>query len=672
MADKEVNIALRTTADTSGVHKIEGGMKILESAASKTSSSVVLSARQIDEAWRKYLDSTKNHATKDMAQISTVAQKEAKNVKGMFRSLWENLGKGAIWGIGEKLVGGISGAVSKAFGGTIDAIKSSFKFETQTTQFKTLVGSIDEARRHMQDLKELGDTPPFGLDEFAEASRALMRMTDGVLGYKKSLEMIGDVAAATGYSMSELGQAVGRMYAFIRDGQPLSRAVQQLRNMGVITPEVAQKLQDLQTAGKSNAEIWTEVEKQLLRYKGAMAETEKTGDGLVGAIQSRWDDIVRAFGKALTEDAKDGLTAVHDAAKELEESGSVEVWAKRALEVFETVKNAAAAVGKALGWIWEGSGLSDVWAVGKGMIQSVGASVTRAAAGIANGEGVLDALSAANSEGGNAFAKAAAKGHWLGKMADKGWLGSGMKWAADDNKAEAEHKVRQEEEIRERVRKEKEAEKAEKARREAEEEQRIKESLAAAQKAQEEEAARKAAEKAAEAAKQAEIKAAQEAARERERLDREAHQKRMDMLKEEIAASESRAGGWRNVAASAQSEFDRAFAMYRDPAQAASAIAEEQDYRNDLKQLHKDANRYGGKWRIDELSRLMAAGDSQGVSDTLEGWRRLKGFTPQVEAMVRASAAERTKTTAEDELRKIEHNTASLAAKVEELLAMKG
>lgn len=665
---KEIDIKLKTTADPSGVHKIEESMKGLSSVVAKTSSNVILSARQIDEAWRKYLDSTKNHATKDMAQISTVAQKEAKKVKGTFRALWENLGKGAIWGIGEKLVGGISGAVRKAFGGTIDAIKSSFKFETQTTQFKTLVGSIDEARRHMQDLKELGDTPPFSLDEFAEASRALMRMTDGVLGYKKSLEMIGDVAAATGYSMSELGQAVGRMYAFIRDGQPLSRAVQQLRNMGVITPEVAQKLQDLQTAGKSNAEIWAEVEKQLLRYKGAMAETEKTGDGLVGAIQSRWDNIVRAFGKALTEDAKDGLTAVHDAAKELEESGSIEVWAKRVLDAFDTVKTGASAVAEALGFVWDKFGFSDLTAVGDGLIKSVGAFVTRAASGIANGEGVLDALSAANSEGGNAFAKAAAKGHWLGKMADKGWLGSGMKWAADDNKSDAEHKVRQEEKVRERVRKEK----AEKARREAEEEQRIKESLAAAQKAQEEEAARKAAEKAAEDKKQAEIKAAQEAARERERLEREAHKQRMDNLRELIAAETSRGGALRSVSASAQSEFDRAFAMYRDPSFAAAQIGEEKDYQNDLARLHKDAAGFGGKWRIDELSRLMAAGDSQGITDTLTAWRRNRNFTPQIEAMVRASAAEKTKTTAEDELRKIEHNTANLAAKLQELLTMKG
>ena len=146
----------------------------------------------------------------------------------------------------------------------------------------------------------------------------------------------------------------------------------------------------------------------------------------------------------------------------------------------------------------------------------------------------------------------------------------------------------------------------------------------------------------------------------------------MDMLKAEIAASEKLANPLKAVASAAQSEFDRAFAMYRDPEKAAAAIGEEKAYSADLDRLHRDATRYGGKWRIDELSRLMATGDSQGVTDTLASWRKNSKFTPQVEAMVRASAAERTKTTAEDELRKIEHNTANLAAKVEELLTMKG
>ena len=105
---------------------------------------------------------------------------------------------------------------------------------------------------------------------------------------------------------------------------------------------------------------------------------------------------------------------------------------------------------------------------------------------------------------------------------------------------------------------------------------------------------------------------------------------------------------------------------------AAAEIGEEKDYQNDLDRLHRDARRYGGKWRIDELSRLMSAGDTQGVTDTLKDWRKSRNFTPEVEAMVRASAAESAKTSTLDELRKIETNTAGLDKKLDELLSMKG
>ena len=188
-----------------------------------------------------------------------------------------------------------------------------------------------------------------------------------------------------------------------------------------------------------------------------------------------------------------------------------------------------------------------------------------------------------------------------------------------------------------------------------------------------------------------------EVAAERERRESELHKRRMDDLREEIAAQKESATPLRTVAAAAQSEFDRAFAMYRDPSRAAAEIGEEKDYQNDLDRLHRDARGYGGKWRIDELSRLMSAGDTQGVTDTLKEWRRSKGFTPEIEAMVRASAAEKTKTTAEDELRKVNDKVASmsdvlkqmadsqsgklgtiadstsgLAAKVDQLLKVKG
>ena len=112
--------------------------------------------------------------------------------------------------------------------------------------------------------------------------------------------------------------------------------------------------------------------------------------------------------------------------------------------------------------------------------------------------------------------------------------------------------------------------------------------------------------------------------------------------------------------------------MYRDPEQAAAQIAEERDYAADYKQLQRDASRYGGKWRIDELSRLMAAGDTAGQAATLEEWRKSSRFTPEVEAMVRAAAADKTRTTAEDELRQINANTKGLSQKLDELLKMKG
>ena len=209
-------------------------------------------------------------------------------------------------------------------------------------------------------------------------------------------------------------------------------------------------------------------------------------------------------------------------------------------------------------------------------------------------------------------------------------------------------------------------------------------------------AEKEAAQKAAEQRAAAEQKAAEAAAKERDRLDRELHAKRMADLRAEIEEQKKAASPFQAAAASAATEFERAFAMYRDPSRAAAEIGEEKDRAEDLERLHRDASRYGGKWRIDELSRLMAAGDSQGVDSRLAEWRKSRSFSPEVEAMVRASAAEQTKTTAEDELRKlnektgeltqkletlaqsrdgklegIERNTANLAGKVSELLGMR-
>lgn len=279
------------------------------------------------QATKRQVNSMARHLKASMGEAS----------KGMTRG-WADFQAAAQMAIG---------AVTKAWGMFKSAVGSAFKFETQTAQFKTLIGNIDEAKAHMADLKALGDTPPFSLDEFAKASRELMVMSDGILGYRKSLELIGDAAAATGRPLETVSHAVGRLYAAIRDGQPLSRAVMELRNMGIITPAVAQSLSEMQDAGKTTAEIWDAVEQSLAKYNGAMAETEQTGDGLMAKLSTQWDNAVRTFGMAFQDTTKSGVRELSDALKELEDSGTIERWASSA-------GSALADVVKSLKWITDG------------------------------------------------------------------------------------------------------------------------------------------------------------------------------------------------------------------------------------------------------------------------------------------------------------------------------
>ena len=463
------------------------------------------------------------------------------------------------------------GMFQTAISNAMSFMQKTFAFEKMTVQFKTLIGNMDEARAHMQMLQEMGNTPPFSLEEFAAASRQLMVMSDGALGFKKSLELVGDAAAATGQPIQNLAHEIGRAYAIIRDGQPLTRATMGLRNMGAITPEVAAKLDDLQKSGATVAQIWETLTGELAKFKGAMQETEKTGDGLVGAIKSQWDNSLRTFGAALLETTKDGLQYLLDKMRELNEDGTIELWAQHVADALREVRDMAKDVGTVLGAIWDYSGLSDVYHTGMGIIKSVGYSTTRAIAGWANDEGFGEALKNAWYEGGDTFAKEAARGHWIGKASDAGYLGSGMKWAADDNRSDDEYKREQDDRIRQhsrRRRKEREAEAArEAAEKEKEEEERIQKQLAEAQakidaKRAEEKAKldAEAAKKAAEEEEKARLALEREIAKERERLwraDLKAQEAEYRRAQKEEADARARL-------ADATAQEQRAWGWYRD------------------------------------------------------------------------------------------------------------
>ena len=472
---REINIALRTALDAAGLHASLAQFRAM--------------SKSIRESMKEASDSSRKH----MADI-----------KAGF----------------DMLVGGMRTA-ARAIS---TVLKSAFNFETQTTQFKTLIGNIDEAKAHMADLKALGDTPPFSLDEFAKASRQLMVMTDGALGFKESLKLVGDVAAATGQPIETVGHAVGRLYAFIRDGQPLSRAVMELRNMGVITPEVASRLDEMQKAGAKNVEIWEEVEKQLARYNGAMAETEKTGNGLMGAIKSRWDSVVRSFGQALEGEAKGGLEKLLKAMKGLEEDGSLAVWAEKCKAAAQTVANAFKSLAPVI---------TGVWNTLVATFDAVGSEIGRFAGAISMGE-FKDAFLGIGTETARAFTEA---------------------FDLDGTQAQKEADIRAKA-AAEAAKKAAEAEIAE-TRRAEEEKARIRAQLEEAQAKQDEKAAAEAAKKAAEEAAKAEKEWQKQIEAERKRIHDE-------MLRQEKAFIAKRIDAIREANAKELAEIDKKIAAERE------------------------------------------------------------------------------------------------------------
>ena len=312
----------------------------------------------------------------------------------MFKSAMASTGR-IVAGIGRNLANIHAGftMLANSARATLGHLEKAFKFETMTVQFKRLVGGIDEAREHMAMLQEMGNTPPFSLEQFVAASRSMMIMSDGALGYKQSLELVGDAAAATGQPIESLAQEVGRAYAVIRAGQPLTLATRGLRHMGAITPEVAAKLGEMQNAGASNLEIWQTLTKELEKFKGAMADTEDTGEGLIGAISSQWDNVVRSFGAAFMDAAKGGMQLILEKMKELRDDGSIELWASKAKDAVEEIVEAIKALAPAVTAVWK----STVFA-----FKAVGSELGRFAGAVSMGN-VKDAFTGIGTETARAY-----------------------------------------------------------------------------------------------------------------------------------------------------------------------------------------------------------------------------------------------------------------------------
>lgn len=587
MADKKISIHLATSSDLAAINEVNRGLAKIAMSAGRANdaarqaalastrewatlggamdgaaSRAVLTAREIEEAWRRAMGGVSakpaEEAARGFGRLADVAKGAARGIGGAFSGVFEMIMQGGVWGAATMAV---------------------------TAAFKWAWGRIRE-------------------DAEREAKRTERAWKDGLESIREGAAEIDKAFAS---SMSAADKSISRFDAMTNSVKELTKAEIELARQRAIANGMSRE-DASRAAADLSAQEDEEAEENRLRH---VVETERKR---VDAAESA---------EAATVELKREATKKKEAAE-------AEYQRKRE----EYVRKNAATLGYSM--------------------NGMGAGVTAYA--LSEKEVAENRARAARD-----FEESDEAGALRGKVKE---AADRLKSIATDEKALAAA-----DDARNKIALAENALAALDAKRAAREQSALNDAREAAEKAAKERADAEA--RAAETARAAEVRAAQDAARERERLDRELHRKRMDDLRAEISAANGRGAGLQSVASAAQGAFDRAFAMYRDPSRAAAEIGEEKAFARDLDRLHADARRYGGSWRIAELSRLMASGDTEGQAAALAEWRKSRGFTPQVEAMVRASAAERAKTTAEDELRKIEANTAGLAEKLDNLLAMK-
>lgn len=548
------------------------------------------------------------------------------------------------------------------------AIQEAFKFEKAVTNFKTLLGSIDEAKTHIADLKKFASETPLTFDDLSTASRLLLSFGSNVKDIMPSLKMLGDIALGD----SQRFQGLALVFAQVKSqGKLMGQDLLQMINQGfnpltVISRETGVamgELKDMMSEGLISFEMVEAAMKSATSAGGifhnAMKDASLTGEGLTSTLQDKLRESLRQIGDTFAETAKGGMSDFIKKLDELNNNGSIQKWA-------EGASNAIQGIGYALYGVWKGT----KWYLDKANPTQLPPEVIeenfkRETAGLRYDPRLTDPAEILRSQGWT-------EDGWHDVKKNGVWVRTHQVWArgnekklmpvadpegeaaakAAKEKADAEAKAAEEKAAKERSLQEMMAEAK------AKEEEKI-----AAKKA---EAEKKAAEEAEKARKKAEAEAIRQAEKEaeakkrllekldheREMAEQRLHQRNLSRLQEELSVAQGKSSDAHGRLMEARSRLSQAWSWYRDPASMQAYIDEqiaqqeaEGRFAQDFQKL-KDRRR---DWRSVEIGKLSA----------------------HEEAVRQVALAKEAEEQAKRDLAAIAKNTEGLAAKLDELMSLK-
>lgn len=311
-------------------------------------SGIEASLRRLENALDRLADNSKKRfdAAGDAAE------------KGFFKRVQDGAGKvekslsgvtGALGRISPVALLGLGAGFSAAAG---LAIKSSLAMnatlETTELQFKTLIGSADEAHKHVAGLFEFAKETPFETGPIIEASRMMRTFGGAALDTEDNLRLIGDAAAATSAPINEVGFWVGRLYSNLQGGQPFGEAAMRLQELAILSPQARQQMEELQKSGASASEVFALLQGDMGRFTGAMEEQAGTWSGLISTIK---DSVQLALAEGLRpffDEGKKGLAEIVELLGSEEVTAGIQKFAADLGQLVATVAPLAVKYGPAL------------------------------------------------------------------------------------------------------------------------------------------------------------------------------------------------------------------------------------------------------------------------------------------------------------------------------------
>ena len=237
---------------------------------------------------------------KGLTKLNADLRRTKSNFKRNFGEI-AGMAKNAAAVIGTTLVAGLTAV-----------IKAGAKLQTLEVGFRSIMGGAKEASEMVAKLNDFAASTPFQLEELASSARQLLAVGTAADDINDRLRMLGDIAAASGNSISDIAAAFAKVQA---KGKVELENLNQLAERGIpIFDELKKVTGDANMefgAGSVSLEQYNQALANMAADGGfandAMANLSETVEG---KLSTAMDNVTKALGEFAEKSGL--LTAITD------------------------------------------------------------------------------------------------------------------------------------------------------------------------------------------------------------------------------------------------------------------------------------------------------------------------------------------------------------------------